>query len=525
MHKTELDMAGFALGNTYTLVAEDPVGYRAKVSSARTAIRVLPDGPSLTYAELDDRIARCASMLHARYGARSENFRVASLARNGVDLLVMAFACQRVRAIYVPLNWRLGPAELADIIRDCDPELVVYEPEFASVMPTLVAASPRLDTMPFAGAEESLDTLIKAATPIKSMKADAETPSILLYTSGTTGTPKGVILTRKNLFYSAVNFSFVGEVVPGSVTFCDLPFFHTIGLVAIARTTLMMGGTLVISDRFVPERTIACLRNEEIGVTHYFAVPQMASILRDQPGYAPERMRRLKAIFIGGAPLPPPLVAAYLKDGVALVNGYGMSEAGTVLHMPLDETAISERHGSVGFPAPLIEVKICDETGQERETGEIGEIWIRGPSVSPGYWNKPEQSAAAFVDGWLRTGDMARRDSDGFHMLADRLKDMYISGGENVYPAEVEGAIASNGNVADVAVIGVADDRWGEVGTAFIVLRQGAELSAESVKAHCAERLAAYKRPAHVVFVESIPRNAAGKPLKHVLRETWATAR
>ncbi|WP_246659087.1 AMP-binding protein [Rhizobium sp. FY34] len=525
MHKTELDMAGFALGNSYTLVAEDPVGYRARVSPGKMAIRVLPEGAGLTYAQFDDRIARCAAMLFARFSGRGDQFRVASLGRNSVDLLVLAFACQRIRAIFVPLNWRLGAAELADIVRDCDPELVVYEQEFAGVMPSLSAASARLAVMPFAGEGETLDGEIAAATPMKRLKADAETPSILLYTSGTTGTPKGVILTRKNLFYSAVNFSFVGEVVPGSVTFCDLPFFHTIGLVAIARTTLMMGGTLVISDRFVPERTIACLSDETLGVTHYFAVPQMASILRDQPGYAPERMRRLKAIFIGGAPLPPPLVAAYLKDGVALVNGYGMSEAGTVLHMPLDETAIAERHGSVGFPAPLIEVKISDETGHECEPGTIGEIWVRGPSISPGYWNKPEQSAASFVDGWLRTGDMARCDEDGFHMLADRLKDMYISGGENVYPAEVEGAIASHSMVGDVAVIGVADDRWGEVGAAFIVPRNSATLSADMVKAHCAEKLATFKRPAHVIFVDSIPRNAAGKPLKHLLRETWAASR
>ena len=525
MQKTQLDMAEFAMGNTYTLVAEDPVGYRAKVSPTRLAVRVLPNGPCLTYGELDERIARCAAMLHARYAERGDGFRVASLARNGVDMLVLAFACQRVRAIYVPLNWRLGAGELADIVRDCDPALVVYEPDFLPVVPKLREASERLDAIPFAGEGESLEALINAAQPMKALKGDADLPSILLYTSGTTGTPKGVILTRKNLFYSAVNFSFVGEVVPGSVTFCDLPFFHTIGLVAIARTTLMMGGTLIISDRFVPERTINCLSDEALGVTHYFAVPQMASILRDQPGYAPERMRRLKAIFIGGAPLPPPLVASYLQDGVALVNGYGMSEAGTVLHMPLDEKAIAERHGSVGFPAPLIEVKICDFTGQELEAGEVGEIWIRGPSVSPGYWNKPDQSAAAFVDGWFRTGDMARRDSDGFHMLADRLKDMYISGGENVYPAEVEGAIASHADVADVAVIGVADDRWGEVGAAFIVIRPGAELNSESVKAHCAERLAAYKRPAHVVFVESIPRNAAGKPQKPMLRDMWMAAR
>lgn len=522
MHMTEVDMAGFAKGNSFTLVAEDPVGYRAKVSPNIVAVRTLTDGSSLTYAALDDRIARCASLLHELFAARGDQFRVAGLARNCVDLLVLAFACQRIRAVFVPLNWRLNAAELSAIVADCDPELVVYEPEFEQVAKGLVDRSPRLMVFPFGGGSDGLDARLAAARPIARLSGDPDQPAILLYTSGTTGTPKGVILTRRNLFYSAVNFSFVGEVTPGCVTFCDLPFFHTIGLVAIARTTLMMGGTLVISDRFMPERTIACLNDEALGVTHYFAVPQMASVLRDQPGYAPERMRRLKAIFIGGAPLPPPLVAAYLADGVALVNGYGMSEAGTVMHMPLDAEAIATRHGSIGFPAPLIELKICHPDGQDVETGEIGEIWLKGPSVSPGYWNKPDQTEAAYHNGWFRSGDMAKRDEDGFHILADRLKDMFISGGENVYPAEIEGVIAAHPAVAEVAVIGVPDARWGEVGVAYVVLRPGESADVDALKELCAKTLAPYKRPAHVVYLDAIPRNAAGKPQKHVLRQTWS---
>ncbi|MDO1582997.1 AMP-binding protein [Rhizobium oryzicola] len=519
-----VDLSGFGLGNSYTLVAEDPVGYRAQVSPTRKAVHVLPGGYSLTFQELDQRISRCAAVLYEMFRFRGDHIRVASLGRNSIDLLVLAFACQRIRAIFVPLNWRLGAAELESIVADCEPELVVYEPEFEAVGKALGAASAKRATIPFTGSEDSLDARIARAEPMKRLKADADTPSVLLYTSGTTGTPKGVILTRKNLFCAAVNFSFVGEVVPGSVTFCDLPFFHTIGLVAIARTTLMMGGTLVISDRFVPERTISCLNDDDLGITHYFAVPQMASMLRDHPGFAPERMRRLKAIFIGGAPLPPPLVEAYLKDGIALVNGYGMSEAGTVMHMPLDELAIATRHGSVGFPAPLIEVRISRDTGEEAEVDEVGELWIRGPSVSPGYWNKPELTQAAFTDGWFRTGDMARRDSDGFYMLADRLKDMYISGGENVYPAEVEAVIAGHSDVAEVAVIGVADDRWGETGAAFVVSRGGSSVDPAQLQALCKARLATFKCPSHILIVDSIPRNAAGKPLKHVLRQNWRAA-
>lgn len=501
-----------------TLLARDPVSYRAKISPTRIAAHSLVNGQSITYRAMDERIGRCASVLKTLLGDDLAGTTVAALGRNSIDQLVLAFACQRVNCIFVPLNWRLGAVELTDIVTDCNAKLLVYEDEFNTVTAEIVKIRTGLAAITYLGEDNSLELLIKAAQPAMPLPATGEEPAILLYTSGTTGAPKGVILTRANLFYSAYNFSVVGEVAPGAVTFCDLPFFHTIGLVAIARTTLMMGGTLVVSDRFLPERTIECLNNEDLAVTHYFAVPQMATILRDQPGYSGQRMRRLKAIFIGGAPLPPPLVEAYLADGVALVNGYGMSEAGTVLHMPIDHQAISTRHGSVGFPAPLIDVKIVMSEGGDVKPGEVGELWIRGPSISKGYWNKPDQTAAAFVDGWFRTGDLVRCDDDGFHIIADRLKDMYISGGENVYPAEVEAALLSHEGVAEVAVVGVADEKWGEVGVAYVVARDANSLTEEALLTHCRSRLATYKRPARIKFLNAIPRNAAGKPLKHVLR-------
>lgn len=501
-----------------SLVVRDPVSYRARVSPGRIAARSLVDGKMLSYGQMDERIARCASVLTAMLGDKVPGATVASLGRNSIDMLVLAYACQRINCIFVPLNWRLQPLELAAIVKDCGAQLIVFDNDFASAAQQLQVDASEIQAMPFDGGEQSLDARIAKAEPRAHMPASENDPVILLYTSGTTGTPKGVILTRANLFYSALNFLFVGEVTTDSVTFCDLPFFHTIGLVAIARTTLMMGATLVISDRFIPERTIDCLNDREIGVSHYFAVPQMATVLRSQANYMPERMKLLKAIFMGGAPLPPPLVQAYLQDGVALVNGYGMSEAGTVMHMPLDDDAISNRHGSVGFAAPFIEAKIVGEDGRPCKAGDVGELWIKGPSVSPGYWNKPEHTAAAFVDGWFRTGDLFSCDADGFHLLADRLKDMYISGGENVYPAEVEAAILALDGVAEVSVIGLPDEKWGEVGAAFIVARSGDTLTVEAVTAHCRERLAAYKRPQRIEFLDAIPRNASGKALKHVLR-------
>ena len=234
-------------------------------------------------------------------------------------------------------------------------------------------------------------------------------------------------------------------------------------------------------------------------------------------------------MFVGGAPLPRPLVEAFLADRVALVNGYGMSEAGTVVHMPIDRAAIAAHPEAIGRPAPLIETRIVGADGMEAAPGATGELWVRGPSVTPGYWQRPAETAASFTNGWFRTGDLVRRDADGFISVVDRLKDMYISGGENVYPAEVESVLLALPGVADAAVVGVADPKWGEVGVAVVSLRPEAGLTVAEIGQHCAARLARYKCPARIVIAETIPRTAAGKLQKHLLRasldnaQPWST--
>ncbi|ANL76467.1 acyl-CoA synthetase protein (plasmid) [Rhizobium phaseoli] len=501
------------------LVQDDPVLYRARVAPDRQALFEIATGRQLTYAELDRRIARCAGFLVALLGVRRDGARVAMLARNSVDSIVLAFACQRAGAIYVPLNWRLNAAELRPILADCAPLLLVHDEEFSSAVAILAEADPEMTVISTADGPAALAARIEASLPAAPVPADADGACILLYTSGTTGQPKGVVISRRNAFFAAVNFSFVGEIGPGAVALCDLPFFHTIGLIAVARTTLMLGGTLVVSDRFTPARTLAALADRERAITHYFAVPQIALALRNDPAYSAAALSGLHALFVGGAPLTQTLIESYLDDGVALVNGYGMSEAGTVLHVPIDRRAVQDNPGSVGLPAPLLDIRIVGEDGRDVGEGEIGEFWLRGPAVTSGYWNKPRETAAAFTDGWYRTGDLGRREANGFYRIVDRLKDMYISGGENVYPAEVEAALASHPAVLDAAVIGVPDERWGECGVAYVVLRPGVAATGEEIAGHCAERLAAFKRPVRILFIETIPRTASGKVQKHVLRQ------
>jgi fatty-acyl-CoA synthase len=252
-------------------------------------------------------------------------------------------------------------------------------------------------------------------------------------------------------------------------------------------------------------------------VTHYFAVPTMIEAMEREPGFTPAALSHLRAIFVGGSPVAPSLIARLLEEGIRLVNGYGMSEANTVIHVPIDEASVGSSAGAVGLPAPHMEVRLVAE-GRGVAEGEVGEVWLRGPAVTPGYWNRPEETAAAFSGDWYRTGDLARREGNGFYRIVDRLKDMYVSGGENVYPAEVEAVLAASPGVADAAVLAIPDPRWGESGLALVVPRAGTPFDPGALAAYCAGRLAKYKCPARYVAIDAIPRSAAGKILKPALR-------
>ena len=498
------------------IMTADPVSYRAATSPHHTACIAIATGETVSYATLDQLIGNCALWLRNTLG-QAKSARVAMLARNSIEQIMLGFACQRVGAIFVPLNWRLATTELAGLLEDCTPSLFICEAEFEQTARTAAGALP----LQFILSDELKSKIAhsRATDVLASTSVDADAPCMLLYTSGTTGLPKGAIVTCRNAFYSALNFAFVGEIGPGTVALSDLPQFHTIGIIAVARTTLMMGGTLVISDRFVPARTLSCLSDSKLGVTHYFGVPQIASALINDPTIAMADLTRLHAIFVGGAPLSQALIEAYLAKGLALVNGYGMSEAGTVMHVPIGKQFVRDNPGSIGLPAPLMELRLVGADGTIVKDGEVGEIQLRGPSVTTGYWNKPEETAAAFVDGWYRTGDLAKRQANGFYRLTDRLKDMYISGGENVYPAEVEAVIAAHPDVLDVAVIGTADALWGECGVAFVVARKDRPILPAQIAVYCETKLARFKQPSHIFLIDAIPRGASGKILKQILRQ------
>jgi fatty-acyl-CoA synthase len=489
----------------------DHVRLHAAGQPHRRACVELATGRAWTYAELDADIARCVAVMRGRGVGCGD--RIAVLSRNSVWLLILQQALMRLGAIFVPLNWRLAAAEIDLLIADCDPVLLVTDR----------ACAPLADDRPGSVARltlEALGTAIESAEPDRcDSPVDSDAPSIILYTSGTSGRPKGVIITERNAFFTGSNFAVLGRVTNRSTFLCDSPNFHVIGLLTSFRPGLIRGATMLVSPGFDPETTFARLADPALGITHYFCVPQMAQMLRGAPGFDPARLRGLTALFTGGAPNPPQDIRTWLAEGVAMADGYGSTEAGTVLGMPPEPEVIAAKAGSAGLPAPTLNVRIVDEAGAVLGDDAIGELQIAGPNVTPGYWQRPEETAAAFTaDGWFRTGDLARRDSDGFFTLVDRLKDMFISGGENIYPAEVEQVLLDHPAVTDAAVIGMPDPQWGEVGCAFVVVAGPAIDLAETLAAHCGASLARYKIPKRFLAVDALPRTASGKLLKQELR-------
>lgn len=498
----------------------DFVAYHASACPTRTACVDLQTGERLSYGELDRHTAKCAGYLEAALGRKS-GARVAVLARNCVDILVLHFGCIRAGAILQPLNWRLSGPELRALVHDGMPSLFIYQTEFVTQAVQAMEGVQIDRAIEMTSSENALARAIAAAEPAPQSSCDPDVPVTLLYTSGTTGQSKGVIVTGRNAWATALNFSMANEVAPRDVLLCDMPMFHVAGLFGVARSALFMGGTVLISDRFVPGTALARLSDPALAVTHFFAVPQMAAAMIQDPAYANADLTRLKALVIGGAPLPNVIVERLLNDGVMPIDGYGLSEAGTVFGMPLEREIIFRKIGTSGVPAMAIDVRLVDSAGRDVKDGEVGEIWLKGPSVTPGYWNQAEATANAFHDGWFKTGDAAQRDKDGFYRIADRWKDMYISGGENVYPAEIESVLAEHPGIAEAAVVGVADKRWGESGCAYVVMRPDATLAADQIIQHCRTKLAGYKIPRHVRFVEALPRGGSGKVKKNELRRDF----
>jgi fatty-acyl-CoA synthase len=480
----------------------DLLAARAGVAPDALALVDTLSGREHHYPEADARAGRTAAHLRDGLGVGAGD-RVALLAGNRTEIIELLVACGRIGSLLVPLNWRLPVAELSAITADCAPTVLICDGPHAATARQLDAGAVVLD-----GAWES--ELSRHGPVTGHGLVEATQPWYLLYTSGTTGPPKGVIQTFGMALVNYLNIGTAVDLTSADVTLNALPMFHTGGINLYILPTLIAGGTAIVAHEFDPALVLRLLATR---ATAFFGVPTMYQLLAEHPDFGRTDLSRVRSWASGGAPFPVPLLTALAERGLVVRQGMGMTETGPTLFL-IDEAHALSKAGSVGKPQPFSEVKLVDASGAETDEGEL---LVRGPGITPGYWQRPDATAAAFtVDGWLRSGDVARRDADGYYTIVDRIKDMFISGGENVYPAEVERVLVTHPAVADVAVVGVPDQRWGEVGKAVLVTRQ--PVDPDEIRAFCRQHLATYKVPAHVELVAELPRNAAGKVLKGQLR-------
>lgn len=488
----------------------DNVRFHAHLHPDRVAITDITFEREWTYEAFDRQIAQCVELL-AQSGI-GEGDRVACLSVNRAEVICLHMACARLGAIFVPLNWRLSNKEIKQLIDDCEPALTYADREVEGVSVEAIKI-------------DELFQRCETVLPQWGEQKPAALPSLMLYTSGTTGKPKGVMLSEKNLFEIALNTTLLCEVDQDSCFLVESPMFHVIGMVTGVRAPLMVGGRVAISDAFVPERTFARLADESLKISHYFCVPIMAAAIKAAENFEPAGLQRLKAVFTGGAPLPESQVRDWLRDDLVIVDGFGMSEVGTTFGMPLDPALIERKAGCVGISTPRVRARIVSDDGTVVPDGVPGELEIQGENVMVGYWRREEEYQAAFsADGWFRTGDIMMRDDEGFFRVTDRKKDMFISGGENVYPVEVEAALDEFPGVTEIAVIGVPDAKWGEVGCLFYVVQDGTAaegISLEAIEDYLDERLAKYKIPKQIRMIDSLPRTGVGKLKRHELRSIY----
>ncbi len=499
----------------------DWLGKRELLTPERLALIDDTTGERYTYRELNARANRLAGSLRERCGVRKGD-RVAILARNQVAYLDALFATGKLGAILVPLNWRLTTHELAYMFKDSGASVLIYDADFAA---TLAPIRPQIAVRHYValgaagpGDIPYVDLLDRAAAPV-SEEVGLDDPHLILYTSGTTGAPKGAVLPHRVLVWNSLNTNVGWDLRADDVGIIHTPLFHTGGINVLTLPILHAGGTMVLMRDWNPARCLELIERER--VTIFFAVPTMFQMLLDTPTFAAADLSSVRFCIAGGAPCPVPLIQAYQRRNIPFRQGYGLTEVSVNCFTLNPEDAI-RKAGSVGKPIFHLDARIVDDAGQEVPNGAVGELILRGPTVCTGYWRNAGATAQALQKGWFYTGDLAQIDTEGYYFIVDRKKDMFISGGENVYPAEVERVLYEHQAVLECAVIGVAHSRWGEVGRALVVLRPATLVSEAELIAFCRQRLAAYKTPQSIYFVAELPHNSSGKIMKPELRQQYS---
>jgi fatty-acyl-CoA synthase len=489
----------------------DLIARHAAFTPAKPAIRF--QGRVLTYAGFAERIAACARALKSRLGV-GRGDRVAILAANHPDYLVLLYACARLGAMLVPLNWRLAVPEQVFILSDASVKALVVEESFAAVIPPLTAALPDvhiigLDFNPNGG---SFDDLLAAGSGDgRNPHIDVSCPLLVVYTSGTTGRPKGAVLRQEALVWNAAMSQHMHALTADDHVLVVLPMFHVGGLNIQTTPALQLGATVTIHARFAPDTTLAAIASDHPSLT--VLVPATIQAVLDHPAWATTDITCLRAITTGSTIVPQPLIDAVTARGVPVLQVYGSTETCPIAVY----SSIGGEPRGTGLPGLHCEARVVDDQGREVPPGTPGEVVVRGPNVFFEYWGNAAATSEALRNGWYHTGDIGTRDADGYFTIHDRKKNMIISGGENIYPAEVERVLHAHPAVKEAAVIGRPDPKWQEVPVAYVILREN--VTAQALQAHVGSQLARFKVPREFVFVDDLPRNVLGKVQHFRLRE------
>ncbi|MCS6930042.1 MAG: long-chain fatty acid--CoA ligase [Saprospiraceae bacterium] len=496
----------------------------------KIAFKEFETNRTLTYSQLNRLGNRTAHFLTRHFGLEKGD-RVAVLAENCLEYMCLFAAAQKAGFILVPLNYRLAPPELDYMLALAEPKLALAESKFQHLFDATVA----FHTLPHRWSLEALAQLLSGEEmagfdqPFPPVPIDDDDPIFILFTSGTTGFPKGALYTHGMLFWNSVNTAMSLIVNTESRTLNVMPPFHTGGWNVLTTPFWHHGGYTCMLKKFDPGVVLRLLEAE--ACTIFMGVPTMLKMLADHPDFERADLSQLFYIIVGGEPMPIPLIEKWHAKGVFIRQGYGMTEVGPNLTSLHQRDAVRKK-GSIGRPNFYVEIRIVDEHGNDLPPNQPGELLLRGPMVTPGYWRNPEATRSAFFFGedtrssadaglpstrgaWFRTGDLVRQDEEGYLFVVDRLKNMFISGGENVYPAEIERVLVQHPAVSEAAVVGVPDERWGEVGKAFVVVKaglaQGLAALEQALVQFCADRLAKYKIPKYFVFLDALPKNDTGK--------------
>ena len=462
---------------------------------------------SWTYSDFNLRVTALANYLSLEFKLKKGE-RLAFYSFNRVEHVFFFFACVKIGVIFVPLNFRLTPNELDYLIKDSNPSLLVYEKPFEENINKLNSINKALKLSELSDFSDLIFSKINSITLNKNVILNAEDVVLILYTSGTTGVRKGVMINHRMLFWNSINTELRLNINSNDHTQNFAPFFHTGAWNVLLTPFVHQGASLTLLPKFDADLILRLFEEEK--TTIFFGVPTMLQMMSESPLFDKVELSSIRYAVVGGAPMSIPLINKWNEKGVFIRQGYGLTEVGPNC-FSLHQDDAKRKIGSIGFPNFYINAKVIGENNALCSNNKVGELCLKSPVVTPGYWNKPEETANSIKDGWFRTGDMMLKDDEGYFYVIDRKKNMFISGGENVYPAEIEKIILSNKCVEDCAVIGVEDTKWGEVGKAFIVAKKNCKLKKEEIIKFCSDKLAKYKIPKYVQFVEVLPRNEAGK--------------